>query len=784
MSDAEQAQDDQQPDIPVVKEKSWLDKRLDRAFKGGVRWVAKKVYGAKIEGLEHFAALKGKPYVITPNHISMLDAILLTAALPVEPAIAIDQDQYNKFMSHWWSRPFMKRVNLFPLNAQNPYAIKHLTRLAQSGTPILIYPEGRLTRTGTLGKVFDGAALIAANAGVPIVPVYVEGLQRLPFGSATSITYPRRLRPQIRVMVNPPRLLEIPADLAGKEKRSARRRELQKAMQEMPVRALDKNKTLIGALHEAAANYGTGRKILDDAMNRKLTYNRVLGGAYALGEKLAAITEKGENVGLILPNSAGAVMSLFGLNAYGRVAAFINPKSKLPELTANCETIAMNTLVTSRTMLENMAEADRKPLEENLAALSEKYKIVYLEDIKADIGAVDKFRAGLIAKGLAAKPADAGTGGDPAIIIFTSGSEGPPKGVVHSSTSLLSNVEQLHAVTPIQPSDKVFNAMPVFHSFGMMGGILMPLLNGLPSFQFPSPLASKIIPGVIYDYDATIMFGSDSFLANYAHYADDEDFMNIDMIFAGGEALQDSTVKTYFERFGKPIYQGYGRSEQGPVVAISGPGFNRPGTMGRLLPLMEAKWEPMPGYDKGQRLFLRGPNTMLGYMMNDKPGVIQALPGGWDDTGDIISMTKEGNLIFEERAKRLAKIGAEYVPLSRIEKMAAAASLRPKAEHGAVEGVNKIILFTTDPDLRNSALGQAAKKLNLETLGMPKNPDIHYMKELPHLGIGKINYPALKKIFNAMSAGEPPAAGAETAAEDTYQQGPPAGSIGPQPGVS
>ncbi len=781
MSDSDAVQDDKQDDVPVIKEKSWFDKALDRAVRGGVRWVAKKVYGAKIEGLEHFEALKGKPYVITPNHISMLDAILLTASLPVEPAIAIDQDQYNKFMSHWWSRPFMKRVNLFPLNAQNPYAIKHLTRLAQSGTPVMIYPEGRLTRTGTLGKVFDGAALIAANAGVPIVPVYVEGLQRLPFGSATPITYPRRLRPEIKVIVNEPRLLEIPKDLAGREKRSARRRELQKAMQEMPVRALDKNKTLIGALHEAAGNYGMGREILDDAMNRKVSYGKVLTGAYALGEKLAAITEKGENVGLILPNSAGAVMSLFGLNAYGRVAAFINPKSKLPELTANCETIAMKTLVTSRTMLANMAEAERKPLEENLAELAKKYKIVYLEDIKADISATDKLRAGLRARGLAAKPADSPKGGDPAIIIFTSGSEGPPKGVVHSSTSLLSNVEQLHAVTPIQPADKVFNAMPVFHSFGMMGGILMPLLNGLPSFQFPSPLANKIIPGVIYDYDATIMFGSDSFLSNYAHYADDEDFMNIDMIFAGGEALQDSTVKTYFERFGKPIYQGYGRSEQGPVVAISGPGFNRPGTMGRLLPMMEAKWEKMEGYDKGERLLLRGPNTALGYMKNDKPGIIQPFPDGWDDTGDVISHTRDGYLIFEERAKDLAKIGAEYVPLSRIIKIAAAASLRPKAEHAAIEGTNKIVLFTTDPDLKATALAQAAKKLNVDPLGLPKNNDIHYMKELPHLGIGKVDKQALKKIFNAMAAGQLPAA--EAAADETYGQRPPEGNGGPQPSV-
>jgi acyl-[acyl-carrier-protein]-phospholipid O-acyltransferase / long-chain-fatty-acid--[acyl-carrier-protein] ligase len=775
------AENDSKSEDIALREKSWLDRTLDKAVKGFIRTAAHVVYGTRVRGLEEFDKLKGKPFVITPNHISLLDAILLTSVLPVEPAIAIDKGRYEQFMGHWWSRPFMKRVNLYPVNAASPYAIKDLTRLAQSGVPIMIYPEGRLTRTGTFGKIFEGAAMIATGAGVPIVPVYVEGLQRLPFGSATSKLYPKRLRPELQVMVNPPRMLEVREDLSGKEKRNARRQELKRAMQEMPVRALDKGRTLIDALHMAAGNYGMGRQMLDDLMNKKMSYRSILTGTYALGGKLAAITEKGESVGLILPNSAGAVMSLFGLNAFGRVAAFMNPKSKLQELEANGDTIKMKTLVTSRTMLENMTEADRAQLEENLAALSKKFNVVYLEDIKASVRKLDKARALLTAAGLAERPADAPQGGDPAVIIFTSGSEGPPKGVVHSSYSLLANVEQLHAVTPIQPADRVFNAMPVFHSFGMMGGILMPLLNGLSSYQFPSPLANKVIPGMIYDYDATIMFGSDSFLGNYAHYADDEDFMNIDMIFAGGEALQAETVKIYFERFGKPIYQGYGRSEEGPAVSINVPGANRFGTMGALLPMMEAKWEKMEGFDKGERLYLRGPNTALGYMMNDTPGEIQHFPGGWDDTGDIISRTKEGYLEFIERAKDIAKIGAEYVQLSRIVKVAAAASQKPKAEHAAIEGSNKIVLFTTDPDLKATTLAQAAKKLNVDPLGLPKNNDIHYMKELPHLGIGKVDKQALKRIFNAMSQGAAPAADTENTFEPPL---PPADNAGPQPGVS
>ncbi|HTK83512.1 MAG TPA: AMP-binding protein, partial [Patescibacteria group bacterium] len=774
--------------------RNFSERQLYKAAKGAVR-IAANIYGVRASGLDQFKNIKG-PYVITPNHLSMFDAIVLAAMLPVEPAIAIDQDQYNNFMSHWWSRPLMRQANLFPLNPQNPYALKSLTRKLEEGKPILIYPEGRLTDDGNLSAIMEGASTVALNTDSPVVPVYLDGLQRLPIGTRTPMTYPSRWLPKIKVMVHPPRKLDVPEGLPPKARREAGRRALEKTMQELPVLALNKKKSLIDALHQAAGNYGMDRPMLDDIQAQEVTYKTILQKAYGLGGKVAEITEKGENVGVLLPTSVGAAVTLFGMNAFGRVFAPLNVGAKVPELVANSETAAMKTIITSRAMIEAILDAEKKAekkiepgmseekiakikadeekkaddkIENKLAALSKNCRIVYLEDLRDSVGIVDKLKAGLRARGWF-RPADRPSGEDHALTIFTSGSEGMPKGVAHSSYSLLANVEQVHAVTPIEPEQKVFNAMPIFHSFGLTGGILMPMLNGMQSFQFPSPLRGKEIPPLIYHYKAKIMFGTDTFLDLWSRSIKEKYkekfFSRLEMIFAGAEAVKQKTRQTYFERFGKPIYEGYGRSEEGPVVAINVPGANTNGTLGRLLPCMEARFEDLPGYPDGKRLYLRGPNMAMGYIFHDNPGVIKPFEDGWDDTGDIISVNDEDYLKFVDRAKRLAKVGGEYVPLSNIDRAAQAASKNTKSEHFAVEENSRIALATTDPDLRGMDIARAAQELHISPLGLPKNQDIFFMKELPHLGTGKPDGMKIKQtireLYNQRAAGAAP----ETAEPD------------------
>ncbi|MEZ0226134.1 MAG: AMP-binding protein [Alphaproteobacteria bacterium] len=752
-----QEEKEEQAVAPVKK--SWWNRVTTKGFHAALRFTFKHVFGTKFSGAENFKGLEGKPTLIIANHVSFVDGFFLGAALPLDAAFAIDRTIYAKMMNH----PFVKynpiakfvlnRIDFHPMDTTKPQAIRELTRLAKAGKPVMIFPEGRLTTTGTLMQVFGGSAVVAEKADASIVPVYMDGLNHLPLGATRLKDFPRRLFPKIAVTVLPPVKLEIPEGLSGRERRKEGDKQLEKIMQEMPVNAVDKNRTLIDALHDTAHNFGHKYDIVDDPEGDPLKYGKLLIGAYALGDKLAEVTSKGENVGFLLPNSKGAAVTFWGLQAYGRVPTMLNAKAEKSDMVSYTQTASLKTIVTSRRFVKAIN------LEAKIAALSEKTKIVYLEDIKTKIGLVSKVKALLHARGWLPRPKDAAKGGDPACIIFTSGSEGPPKGVVLSSTNLLANAAQVHAVVPMTPSDKVFNCMPIFHSFGLAGGMIMPTLSGMRSFQYPNPLDGKNIPKLVYFYDTTIMFGTDTFLNLYARSATDKDFSGLarGMVFAGAERLQDETYNTFVDRFGVRVNNAYGLSEAAPAVAMNVPGAHKRGTVGKLLPGIEIRLEPVPEMEGSYQLFIKGPNVMLGYLKHDNPGVLQPPKDGWHDTGDIVKMSPEGYITLTGRAKRFAKIGGEMVNLDMVEQLANVASLKKDVGNATVlvqdpAAGDSIVLFTTDPALRREMLNKAAQETGKSVLGLPKNPDIHVIAELPKLPTGKTDYTSLKKLLAAMKA--------------------------------
>lgn len=754
------APEDKEEQAVTPIKKSWWNRVTTKAIHTALRFTIKHVFGTKFSGAENLKGLEGKPTLIIANHVSFVDGFFLGAALPLDAAFAIDSKIYAKMMNH----PFVKynpiakfilnRIDFHPMDTTKPQAIRELTRLAKAGKPVMIFPEGRLTTTGTLMQIFGGSAVVADKAGANIVPVYMDGLNHLPLGATRLKDYPRRLFPKISVTVLPPVKLDIPKEgLSGKERRKEGDKQLEKIMQEMPVKAVDKDRSLIDALHDTAHNFGHKYDIVDDPEGDPLKYGKLLIGAYALGDKLAKVTSKGENVGFLLPNSKGAAVTFWGLQAYGRVPTMLNAKAEKSDMVSYTQTATLKTVVTSRRFVQ-LAKLDEK-----IAALSEKTKIVYLEDIKPKIGLFSKIKALLHAHDWLPRPKDAAKGGDPSCIIFTSGSEGPPKGVVLSSTNLLANAAQVHAVVPMTPADKVFNCMPIFHSFGLAGGMVMPTLSGIRSFQYPNPLDGKNIPKLVYFYDTTIMFGTDTFLNLYARNATDKDFSGLarGMVFAGAERLQDSTYDTYVDRFGVRVNNAYGLSEAAPAVAMNVPGAHKRGTVGKLLPGIEVRLEPVPDMQGSYQLFIKGPNVMLGYLKHDNPGVLQPPKDGWHDTGDIVSMSPEGYISLTGRAKRFAKFGGEMVNLDMVEQLANVASLKKDVANATVlvqdpKDGDSIALFTTDPDLRRDVLAKKAQETGKSVLGLPKNPDIHVIAELPKLPTGKTDYTRLKKLLAEMKA--------------------------------
>jgi acyl-[acyl-carrier-protein]-phospholipid O-acyltransferase/long-chain-fatty-acid--[acyl-carrier-protein] ligase len=553
----------------------------------------------------------------------------------------------------------------------------------------------------------------------------------------------RAFLPKVTISILPPVKLSVNDALKGKARRNSAGAALQDVMIDAIVKTALLDQTLFQGLAHAYRDRDTGKVVIEDPLGTRLTYRKLITGAQVLGRKLQSGTAVGENVGVLLPNSAGVAVVFMALQSIGRVPAMLNFSAGPVNVLAAMKAAQVTTVLTSKSFIE------KGKLDKLVAAISTEANILYLEHVRAGIGLADKLR-GLTA---GTKPRVARSANDPAVVLFTSGSEGTPKGVVLSHRNILANAAQALARVDANANDRVFNVLPVFHSFGLTGGMMMPLLAGIPIYMYPSPLHYRIVPELIYQTGATILFGTDTFLTGYARSAHAYDFRTLRLVIAGAEAVKDRTRQIYMERYGVRILEGYGVTETAPVLAMNTPMANRPGTVGRLSPLMEYRLDPVPGIDDGGRLSVRGPNVMLGYLRAENPGVLEALPEGWHDTGDIVSIDEAGFITIKGRAKRFAKIAGEMVSLSSVEAMAA--TLWPQATSVAVSVPDerkgeRIVLLTTQKDADRAAMQQQAKATGASELAVPAA--IQVVDKVPLLGSGKTDYVAATALAREIAA--------------------------------
>ena len=708
----------------------------DAIVKAALAAVLRILYRVKVRGTDNLKKA-GKRAVIVANHVSFLDGVLLGAFLPTKPTFAV----YTRIARQWWLKPFFAIVDVFRMDPTNPMAIKSLIKEIQRDRHCVIFPEGRLTVTGSLMKIYEGPGMIADKADAMLVPVRIDGAQYTPFSRLRGKV---RLRwfPKITITILEPRRFELPKDVVGRARRQLAGLMLYDVMSEMIFETCDYRRTLFEALLDARAIHGGNHPILEDVERKPMSYDGLVLGSFVLGRKIARMTKAKEYVGLMLPNSVGAVVAFFALQATGRVPAMLNYSTGSKNMVSALAAAEIKTILTSRRFVE-MAKFD-----DVIETLAVHARIIYLEDLREDVSIVDKVVSffARLAPRLAHRRANA-KWDDPAVVLFTSGSEGTPKGVVLSHGNLLANRHQLAAVIDFNPTDIVFNALPMFHSFGLTAGTLLPMLSGVKTFVYPSPLHYRIVPALVYDTNATIMFGTDTFLMGYAQVAHPYDFYSVRYIFAGAEKVKAETKRIWADNFGLRILEGYGATETSPVISTNTPMHFKAGTVGRFMPGMTYELEPVPGIEQGGRLTVSGPNVMLGYLREENPGVLEEPENGRYDTGDIVSIDDHGFVTIQGRVKRFAKIAGEMISLSAVESyvnavwsehMHAVVSI-PDPRRG-----EQLVLVTEKADASREPLLAYAKDQGIAEIMVPKT--IRIVDRMPVLGTGKLDYVGVKNL--------------------------------------
>lgn len=713
-------------------ETTWKQRQEQRAR----RWIkALLVFWFSVEVKGNYQPAVNS--VIIANRTSVIDVLLLSVFLPERLTLALHARMFKKL----WVKILMLFADVIVIDPSSALATRVLVKAIKSGKRCVIFPQGLIeNKEGSL-KIFDGAGVVLQKAGSEVIPIRIEGAEYSIF-SISKDKHRIRLFPKITLHVLPSQVF-VQQD-HGPVNRYVVSMRLFRLISELSFANSFRSQTLFEGLIEGA---GVGIKhaaTIEDSNRTPLSYRQFLARCFILGRQIKKQTQGGEHVGVLMPTTIAGMVTFFALQAYRRIPAMLNFSMGSSNVVAACRSAEIKTIYTST---QFVITAKLETLIEELQAVG--FTIRYLEDFKSTIHIGHKL-SGLL-KGLFPSFVYRLIGekvcpNQMALLLFTSGSEGVPKGVALSHSNILANCCQMISRVDFSSKDIFFNALPIFHCFGLTAGSILPLMTGMKCFFYPSPLHYKIIPGLIYQTGATIMAGTDTFLTGYARVADRHDFSSVRYVFAGAEKVKPETMRYWSETFGVKIFEGYGATEASPVISLNCPLASMTGSVGMLLPCMEGRIEPVEGIAHGGRLMIRGPNIMLGYLNTDKPGALIEPFDGWHDTGDIVTINKDGFITIAGRAKRFAKIAGEMVSLLAVEGIAAATW--PEILNAAVikkcsKKGEQIVLFSEDGQADKASFVKKVRETGQSELLVPYQ--IHSGSKIPVLASGKIDYVTLEQ---------------------------------------
>jgi acyl-[acyl-carrier-protein]-phospholipid O-acyltransferase/long-chain-fatty-acid--[acyl-carrier-protein] ligase len=719
-----------------------------------LRFLLRLVFRLRIEGAETLAG--PGPMVLCPNHTSWLDWAFVLVCLGDDWKFVASS---TTAQATWIHRKMMINSRTFPVDNTSSFAVRGMAEHLEKGGKLVLFPEGRISNTTQLMRIYDGTAFLVHRTGAKVVTCYLRNAVRVKWVRHKGWT---QWFPRVSVHFSAPLTAPDTSALAHNVARQKLTQWLrdQMMLQQFETEMRHGPATLPAAIR-ATARVMPNKIALEDITFTELTYARlmvvtdVLAGA--LARHLSA--ERGERIGVMLPTVNGAVTTVLALWARGKTPAFLNYSTGAAVMLSCAQLAGLKQVLTSRAFLEK-AKLNLQPLHD--AGI----QFIYLEDVRSEVSAGAKFTAALrqtFSFGHALKNAPV-TATDTAAVIFTSGSEGVPKGVELTHRGMLADLRQIFVAADLRDDDRFFNALPFFHSFGLVGGIVAPLVRGCYVFNYPSPLHYRIVPTVVYEKNCTILLGTNTFLNGYARKAHPYDLQTVRYLVAGAEKVQAATLDTYARKFGVRIHEGYGATECGPVVCINTKMDPRTETAGRLLPGVQYRLEPVAGVAEGGQLFVKTPAMMKGYLNPDANAKFQAL-GGWYDTGDIAKVDDDGYVTVLGRLKRFAKVSGEMISLTAVEDALAGAftaqfGLRctiaivavPDAEKG-----ERLVALANEPRLQLTDVRAAVRAKGLSNLCAPR--ELRFVHAIPKLGSGKTDYRELQRMLRDSETTVPSAAG-------------------------
>lgn len=680
------------------------------------------------------------PVLLLPNHVSWWDWALI--------GICLDDDwrfvtSSTVAESHWLLRLVMVNRRTFPVDMTSPYAVKHMAEYLQKGGRLVLFPEGRMSRTGSLMKLFDGTGFLISRTHAKVIIAYIRGANRLPHSpNPDEKQWFPHVSAHFSDVLTPPQSAHT--NVTEMRARITEWLRHQMVEQRFKIEMEFGPRTVPEGIRDTAQQC-PGRVILQDATMQKLTYRRLMVGAAVLAQQWQRRVGTGpERVGVLLPNVVAMPVTTLSLWSANKIPAILNYTMGTPVMLACARLAGLKHVITSRVFVER-AKLDVAPFTDS------GIELIYLEDVRTGIGGAKKlvvllrqilfprsaFRVGQKAE-------------DTAVVLFTSGSEGEPKGVELTHANLVANIQQMLSIVDLMDTDRFFNALPLFHSFGLTVGLLLPLIRGVFVLLYLSPLHYRVVPSAFYNLDCTVFFGTNTFLTGYARKAHPYDFRTLRYLFAGAEKVQEATVTRWVRKFGVRIIEGYGATECSPCLSANMPMRARHGSAGQFLPGIEHRVEPVEGVADGGRLLVRGPNVMRGYLNPEANAKFKAL-GGWYDTGDVVKVDDDGFLFILGRLKRFAKISGEMVSLTAVEE--ALSSSFPQFGHKFGVAVvaksddtkgERLVAVTNESKLTMDAVRDAVRARGLGNLAVPR--ELKVIPELPRLGTGKVDYRELDRI--------------------------------------